>query len=138
MGLIYDPPGGWRCGFPRAYEPLPNETLEQTLIRDGYPAGQAEFGARHCRFIGERDELDAMAQHHVDGDNDNQTPAEMLAAAVADAPVAAQAQPAGFVAGLTDEQRKAALAYRGEDGPIGLSPITRLRNAGGFYYLGSP
>lgn len=30
------------------------------------------------------------------------------------APVAAQAQPAGFVAGLTDEQRKAALAY---DGP---------------------
>lgn len=55
-----------------------------------------------------------------------------------DQPVAAQAQLAGFVAGLTVEQREAALAYRGEDGPIGLLPITRLRNAGGFIYLGSP
>lgn len=70
---------------------------------------------------------DTEARHHVEGDNDNLSP-----------PVAAQAQPAGFVAGLTVEQREAALAYRGEDGPIGLSPITRLRNAGGFTYLGSP
>lgn len=34
---IYDPPSGWRYGFPREYKPLPGETLEQTLLRDGYP-----------------------------------------------------------------------------------------------------
>lgn len=38
--LMYDPPSGWRYGFPRPYLPLPNETLAETLIRDGYPADE--------------------------------------------------------------------------------------------------
>lgn len=50
--LLYDPPSGWMYGFPRFYKPLPGETLEQTLIRDGYPKSQAEFASKHCRFIG--------------------------------------------------------------------------------------
>lgn len=49
---FYDPPSGWMHGFPRAYRPLPGETLEETLIRDGYPAADAAFAAKHCRFIG--------------------------------------------------------------------------------------
>lgn len=51
--VFYDPPGGWRYGFPKPYLPVEDEPLEQTLVRDGYPAKEAEFGARHCRFIGD-------------------------------------------------------------------------------------
>lgn len=47
---LYDPPGGWRHGFPKAYEPVAGETLEDTLIRDGYPEKDAGIGAKHCRF----------------------------------------------------------------------------------------
>lgn len=57
MALIYDPPSGWRYGFPRPYNPLPNESLKDTLIRDGYPEKEAEFGAKYCRFIGPYEEL---------------------------------------------------------------------------------
>lgn len=58
------------------------------------PVGRITFGPRV--------DTDRLAQRHVDGVNDN-------------APVAAQAQPAGFVAGLTVEQREAALAYDGSE-----------------------
>ncbi len=58
--MLYDPPSGWRYGFPREYKPQQDETLEQTLVRDGYPVRDAEFGAKHCRFIGPREELDAL------------------------------------------------------------------------------
>lgn len=51
MSMIYDPPSGWKYGFPKHYDPLPDETIEQTLVRDGYPATDAEFGAKHCRFL---------------------------------------------------------------------------------------
>ena len=48
---IYDPPSGWRYGFPKVYDPLPGETLEQTLLRDGYPQTEIDAGgAKHCRF----------------------------------------------------------------------------------------
>jgi hypothetical protein len=49
---IYDPPSGWKYGFPKPYKPLPNESLEQTLLRDGYPQHEIDNGgAKHCRFI---------------------------------------------------------------------------------------
>jgi hypothetical protein len=47
---IYDPPSGWMFGFPRQYNPLPGETVEQTLIRDGYPKKEAEWAGGYCRF----------------------------------------------------------------------------------------
>lgn len=48
---MYDPPAGWRYGFPRPYEPLPDETLEQTLLRDGYPQLEIDNGgAESVRF----------------------------------------------------------------------------------------
>ena len=37
MTVLYDPPSGWMYGFPKEYKPLENESLEETLIRDGYP-----------------------------------------------------------------------------------------------------
>ena len=61
MGLLYDPPSGWRYGFPKPYKPLPNESLSATLLRDGYPQREIDNGgARYCRFIGERDELETL------------------------------------------------------------------------------
>lgn len=63
MTVLYDPPGGWRHGFPKPYQPLPGETLSQTLVRDGYPqAAIDEFGPDfedHCRFIGRSEEIRA-------------------------------------------------------------------------------
>lgn len=37
MYQMYDPPSGWCYGFPKAYQPLKGESLEETLLRDGYP-----------------------------------------------------------------------------------------------------
>jgi len=59
--MIYDPPNGWMYGFPKPYKPLPNETLEQTLLRDGYPQHEIDNGgAKHCRFIGPYERLLAL------------------------------------------------------------------------------
>lgn len=60
MAVQYDPPSGWRYGFPKAYLPLKGEKLEDTLIRDGYPSKDAFFAAKHCRFIGDSQELEAF------------------------------------------------------------------------------
>lgn len=49
--MMYDPPGGWRYGFPKVYRPVDGETLEDTLERDGYPLPFADqYASRHCRF----------------------------------------------------------------------------------------
>lgn len=51
--LLYDPPSGWMYGFPKPYKPLPGETLEQTLLRDGYPQSEIDDGgSKHVRFFG--------------------------------------------------------------------------------------
>lgn len=52
--LLYDPPSGWKYGFPKPYLPNPGETLEQTLLRDGYPQTELDRngGAKYVRFIG--------------------------------------------------------------------------------------
>ena len=61
MTLVYDPSSGWQYGFPKPYKPRPGETLEQTLLRDGYPQKEIDNGgARHCRFLGSREELEQM------------------------------------------------------------------------------
>lgn len=62
--VIYDPPTGWAYGFPRPYEPLPGESLKDTLIRDGYPEKDAEMGAKYCRFIGHLDEIKKATEGH--------------------------------------------------------------------------
>jgi hypothetical protein len=49
---LYDPPEGWKYGFPKPYLPLEGESLEETLIRDGYPRNMAYELGGHCRFLG--------------------------------------------------------------------------------------
>ena len=57
--LMYDPPGGWRYGFPKPYKPLPGESLEDTLRRDGYPDKEIRSGgAKYCRFFGNEGDED--------------------------------------------------------------------------------
>ena len=54
--MIYDPPSGWRYGFPREYKPLPGETIEDTLRRDHYPEKEIEAGmAKWVRFWEQED-----------------------------------------------------------------------------------
>lgn len=55
---LYDPPAGWRYGFPKPYKPLPGESLEQTLLRDGYPQKEIDNGgAKYVRFLGWGEEI---------------------------------------------------------------------------------
>lgn len=59
--MLYDPPEGWRYGFPREYKPLPGESLEDTLRRDKYPEELISQGmADYCRFIGTDEEMEAL------------------------------------------------------------------------------
>lgn len=59
--LLYDPPSGWKYGFPKLYKPIEGETLEQTLLRDGYPQHEIDMGmANHVRFIGSKEDLDKL------------------------------------------------------------------------------
>lgn len=37
---VYDPPSGWKYGFPKPYKPKNAESIEQTLVRDGYPKSE--------------------------------------------------------------------------------------------------
>lgn len=51
---MYDPPSGWRYGFPKPYLPLPGELLPDTLLRDSYPQHEIDNGgSRYCRFFNE-------------------------------------------------------------------------------------
>ena len=57
-GVIYDPPSGWKYGFPKPYLPLKDETLDQTLLRDGYPQNEIDQGmSKYTRFIAPEAEL---------------------------------------------------------------------------------
>lgn len=40
--MMYDPPSGWKYGFPKPYLPRPEEAIEDTLRRDGYPEHEIE------------------------------------------------------------------------------------------------
>lgn len=65
MTLLYDPPSGWKYGFPKPYLPLPNEKLDATLLRDGYPQSEINYWNKSsikgvpCRFLGSSEEIDA-------------------------------------------------------------------------------
>ena len=63
MPLVYAPPVGSNYGFPKPYKPLPGETLEQTLLRDGYPQTEIDQGgAKHCQFFGPLEELEKLSK----------------------------------------------------------------------------
>ena len=51
IGKIVDPPSGWQFGFPAVFNPIGDETLEEWLIRMGYPKEHVDFGVNHLRVI---------------------------------------------------------------------------------------
>lgn len=50
-GMFIDPPSGWRYGFPKKFLPKDGETLEQWLLREGYPVTEVDFAIRHLRVF---------------------------------------------------------------------------------------
>lgn len=55
--MLYDPPSGWKYGFPKPYEPNEGESLGATLLRDGYPRHElnsitVDGRVKWVRFIG--------------------------------------------------------------------------------------
>lgn len=73
--MMYDPPTGWRYGFPKIYRPVEGETIEDTLERDGYPRAMADdFGGKHCRFWHVEEQAkpsrswDSIARRYVEHD----------------------------------------------------------------------
>lgn len=64
--ITYDPPSGWKYGFPKPYNPQPDESIEGTLRRDGYPERELAWGAaKHVRFMGSQEELDKVFKQVV-------------------------------------------------------------------------
>lgn len=64
--MMYDPPSGWRYGFPKVYRQIKGETLKGMLERDGYPADKSDFASKHCRFY-ETEVEDTAASVAVEG-----------------------------------------------------------------------
>jgi hypothetical protein len=52
VGKLIDPPYGWRWGFPKPYQPREEQSCAEFLIENGYPANDAEWACKHCRFLG--------------------------------------------------------------------------------------
>jgi len=55
MSTLYDPPGGWKYGFPKEW-PEDKDYNDDTalaiqLLKDGYPLDDIHFGVGHCRLI---------------------------------------------------------------------------------------
>jgi len=63
---FFDPPSGWRYGFPQEYRPEPGETLAQTLMRNGYPAKDAEWASEHTRFWDQPDDREEREKIMLD------------------------------------------------------------------------
>ena len=53
MGVLIDPPGGWRYGFPKLLPNPPPENIGEWLVEKGYPRKEMEsYGDFFfCRYI---------------------------------------------------------------------------------------
>jgi periplasmic divalent cation tolerance protein len=47
--MMIDPPGGWRYGFPRTYDPTRDGAMREFLLAHGYPEGDVDFALEHMR-----------------------------------------------------------------------------------------
>jgi len=55
-GKFYiDPPSGWRYGFPAVYDKDKDGTIEEFLLKKGYPKSEVKFASKHCRTWYEKD-----------------------------------------------------------------------------------
>lgn len=58
---FYDPPAGWRYGFPKEYMPVKGESLADTLRRDGYPQVEIDNGGDEYVRFWERKDVQSSA-----------------------------------------------------------------------------
>lgn len=54
--LMIDPPSGWRYGFPMGYTPNEGETMEEFIVRHGYPKEDAAWACQNMRIWYEPEE----------------------------------------------------------------------------------
>jgi hypothetical protein len=55
--FVVDPPSGWRYGFPRIYDERLDGTMEQWLLKHGYPQKDIAFALNYSRMWLPDDEL---------------------------------------------------------------------------------
>lgn len=48
--VFVDPPGGWRHGFPKVYDPKTDGSLENWLVLSGYPIEGIELALQYSRM----------------------------------------------------------------------------------------
>lgn len=51
--MIYDPPSGWKYGFPKAVpeDVVTNEEFKKWLLDSGYPEDMIELGMKYGRSL---------------------------------------------------------------------------------------
>ena len=49
MTYMIDPPGGWRYGFPLAYDEKQDGPMREFLLANGYPERDVDFALKHMR-----------------------------------------------------------------------------------------
>jgi hypothetical protein len=50
-GKTIELPSGWMYKFPKKFEPKNDETLEQFIIREGYPKNEVQFAIKYMRIL---------------------------------------------------------------------------------------
>lgn len=63
--ILIDPASGWQYGFPKPFDKKPEQSLEDWLVANGYPAKMAKQVANNeiwCRYIGNREELERASE----------------------------------------------------------------------------
>jgi hypothetical protein len=58
MKYYIDPPSGWRYGFPKVYDETKDGTIEEFLIKNGYPKKDIEFAVKYTRYWKAKDDSD--------------------------------------------------------------------------------
>jgi len=48
--LVIDPPEGWRYGFPKILDQRKEQSLEDWLLEQGYPANMLTMALNHSRY----------------------------------------------------------------------------------------
>ena len=47
---MIDPPSGWKFGFPKRFNPKPNQTTWDWLIQEGYPECYISLAKKRLRY----------------------------------------------------------------------------------------
>jgi hypothetical protein len=70
MTTYFDPPSGWKYGFPKVYSPKPGESFTDTLRRNGYPEDLMDIAFENTRFWEEEDSVEGSARKVTEGNSE--------------------------------------------------------------------